>query len=199
MIAYLRGVIAEKTSNGVLLDVGGIGYFVYLSGSSLEKMPSVGSEVKMHTHLHVREDSFQLYGFATKAEKSLFELIIGVSGMGPKVAMSILSAYEVDALRRAIASEDIEAISAIPGIGKKSAQRLILELKEKISAGDISILGKAAADGAAVAEAHDALVALGYSSAEARAALEKYLDGGPSENIAVEDLVKCALQRLAPR
>lgn len=199
MIAYLRGVIAEKTSNGVLLDVGGVGYFVYLSASSLEKTPSIGSEVKMHTHLHVRDDSFQLYGFATKAEKNLFELIISVSGMGPKAAMSILSAYEVDALRRAIASEDIEAITAIPGIGKKSAQRLVLELKEKISAEGVSVSGKSMFDGAVVTEAHDALVALGYSPTEARAALEGCLDGGSSRNPTAEDLVKLALQRLGSR
>lgn len=192
MIAYLKGVIAEKLPNGVVLDVGGVGYLVFLSNSSLDKIPPTRREVGIHTHLHVREDIMQLYGFTTKAEKQLFELLIGVNGIGPKVGLAILSTYDVDSLKRAIVAEDAEAITAIPGIGKKSAQRLILELKERLSAEGVYPAVKTPSDGDVYAQANDALAALGYSAGEARMALDGY-DGKP----AVEPLIKFALQKLA--
>ncbi|MHB0975811.1 MAG: Holliday junction branch migration protein RuvA [Candidatus Aquicultorales bacterium] len=192
MISYLRGSIIEKTSAGVALDVNGVGYFLSLSNSSLGTLPPVGREVALHAYLHVREDSMQLFGFATKGEKQLFESLIGVSGIGPKVALAVLSAYDVESLKRAIVTEDIDLITAIPGIGKKTAQRLVLELREKIDMGGVSVAAAVPGSEAAQSAAHSALLALGYTAAEARAALQGY-DGEP----VVEEMVKYSLQKLA--
>lgn len=193
MIAYLRGVIIEKLPGGVVLDVGGVGYFAHLSNSSLDKLPPVGREAAIHTHLNVREDALQIYGFIARAEKELFELLIGVNGVGPKVALAILSSYDVDTLKRAIAGEDAALLTEIPGIGKKSALRIILELKEKLKGeGVVPALSPLASAGSIFAEAHGALVSLGYSAVEARMAIDGY-EGEES----AKAIVKFALQRLA--
>jgi holliday junction DNA helicase RuvA len=165
VIARLRGKVVARTLDGVVLDVAGVGYLVQTTMRALRKAQG-GEEVTLDTYLHVREDVLQLYGFAEPAERELFELLLSVSGVGPKVALAILSSSTPADLRRAIALEDTTRFLAIPGIGKKTAQRVVLELKEK--------LGPAEAAGAALGHelvARDALVELGYSVPEAERAL----------------------------
>jgi Holliday junction DNA helicase RuvA len=165
MIARLRGKAVAWDADGLVLDVGGVGYRLYATPSAVG-MADGAEEVVLETHLHVREDALQLYGFADAGERELFVLLLGVSGVGPKVALAIVSGYSPGELKRAIVREDAALFQTIPGIGKKTAQRVVLELKEKIAplaAVEAPHLG--AGDGHTVAR--DALVELGYSLAEA--------------------------------
>jgi holliday junction DNA helicase RuvA len=164
MIARLRGTAVVSDADGLVLDVGGVGYRLHATPAAVGK--AADGEVVLETHLHVREDALQLYGFADAGERELFELLLAVSGVGPKVALAIVSGYSPGELRRAIAREDAALFQTIPGIGKKTAQRVVLELREKIAplaAVESPHLG--AGDGHVVAR--DALVELGYSAAEA--------------------------------
>jgi len=173
MIAFLTGTVAGKGVGYCLLEVGGVGYRLAMSNSSLAALPAVGDEVMVHTHLHVREDEISLFGFESDAEKTAFELLITVSGVGPKVALATLSALSPDALAAAVASDDVATMSGVPGIGKKTAQRIILDLKDKLGAGALGsgAASRTAGAGAALAEATDALLAMGFSPAETSAAL----------------------------
>jgi Holliday junction DNA helicase RuvA len=165
MIARLRGRAVARDAEGIVLEVGGVGYRVLATPSAIQKADG-GDEVVVETHLHVREDALQLYGFADAAERELFEKLLSVSGVGPKVALAIVSGYSPAELTRAIVREDAALFQTIPGIGKKTAQRVVLELKERIAplaAVEGPHLG--AGDGHVVAR--DALVELGYSPAEA--------------------------------
>ena len=165
MIARLRGKAVAWDADGLVLDVNGVGYRLFATPSAVEKADGV-EEVVLETHLHVREDAMQLFGFADADERELFEQLLSVSGVGPKVALAIVSGYSPGELRRAIVREDDALFQSIPGIGKKTAQRVVLELKEKIAplaAVEGPHLG--AGDGHIVAR--DALVELGYSAAEA--------------------------------
>lgn len=195
MIARIRGTLAEVGSDFIIVDVGGVGYELAVSSSTLGKLPSRGEEAVLGTYLHVREDTMQLFGFAEPAEKELFELLISVSGVGPKVALAILSAFSADDLRKAIATEDIALISSVPGIGKKTAQRLVVELVDKV-AGAAEIAGAVlvGVSQSTYVEARDALAGLGYSPVEAKKALEGY--DGDSTEPSTEDLVKYALKSL---
>jgi holliday junction DNA helicase RuvA len=183
VISRLRGTVAARTSAGVLVDVGGVGYLV---AATPRVRARVGEETIVETYLHVREDALQLYGFATADERELFESLLGVSGVGPKVALAIVSGSTPDELRRAIARDDTARFEAIPGIGRKTAQRVVLELKEKLSA-------HAAAGGANGALlARDALVELGWSLVDADRAL-----AGVDESLPVEEQVRAALRQAA--
>ena len=166
MIARLRGRAVAWDADGLVLEVGGVGYRLHATPSAVGKADD-GDEVVLETHLHVREDALQLYGFADAGERELFELLLGVGGVGPKVALAIVSGYSPGELRRAIAREDAALFQTIPGIGKKTAQRVVLELKEKIA--PLSAVADAphvgAGDGHVMAR--DALVELGYSVGEA--------------------------------
>jgi Holliday junction DNA helicase RuvA len=165
VIARLRGSPVARDAEGLVLEVGGVGYRVLATPSAIQKADGA-DEVVVETHLHVREDALQLYGFADAAERELFEKLLSVSGVGPKVALAIVSGYSPAELTRAIVREDAALFQTIPGIGKKTAQRVVLELKERIAplaAVDQPHLG--AGDGHVVAR--DALVELGYSAAEA--------------------------------
>jgi Holliday junction DNA helicase RuvA len=165
VIARVRGRPVAWDAEGLVVDVGGVGYRLFATPSAVRKAEGV-DEVALETHLHVRDDALQLYGFAEPAERELFEQLLSVSGVGPKVALAIVSGYSPAELRRAIAREDAALFQTIPGIGKKTAQRVVLELKEKIAplaAVEAPHLG--AGDGHIVAR--DALVELGYSLAEA--------------------------------
>jgi Holliday junction DNA helicase RuvA len=195
MIARIRGTLAEIGPDYVIVDVGGVGYELAVPSTTVGRLPSRGEEVTLGTYLHVREDALQLFGFAEPADKELFELLISVSGVGPKVALAVLSAFPADDLRKAIATEDVALISSVPGIGKKTAQRLVLELKEKI-AGAAEIAGAVivGVSQTTYVEARDALTALGYSPVEAKKALEGY-DGDGREPTA-EELVKHGLKSL---
>ena len=131
MITYIRGILEGMEEDKVIVDVGGVGYGIYMAGTAMGRLPALGKEVKIHTYLHVKEDLMQLYGFLTRDELRVFRLLIGVSGIGPKGGLGILSALGPDDLRFAVASNDVKAIQAAPGIGKKTAEKLILELKDK--------------------------------------------------------------------
>lgn len=196
MIAFLRGRLEDKGISSIDVDVNGVGYRVLVSNTSLSAMPFLGEPVFIYTYLYVREDLMQLFGFVSTSERDVFEKLISVSGIGPKVAMALLSSFDVDSLKQAIASEDVARITAVPGIGKKGAQRLILELKDKIAAGIvISIGSQAVLDAAALDEAISALISLGYTNSEAKKALTGF-DGNGSQP-SVEELIKFALKNLA--
>jgi holliday junction DNA helicase RuvA len=193
MIAYLSGRVASKGAGFALLEVGGVGYRLAMSTGSLAALPAVGDEAVVYTHLHVREDEVSLFGFSSDAEKTCFELLITVSGVGPKVALAALSALSADELAAAVATEDVATVSSVPGIGAKTAQRIILDLKDKLGAGAASTRAGAhgTGAGAALAEATDGLLAMGFSSAEASAALK----GADAGNDA-QALLKYALKRM---
>lgn len=194
MIAFLTGRIAAKGAGFCLLDVRGVGYRISMSTGSLAALPAEGDEVTVHTYLHVREDDVALFGFESEFEKEAFEQLITVSGVGPKVALSTLSALAPDDLASAIASEDVALISSVPGIGKKTAQRIIVDLADKFGTPDSARSqsgspGKGGA-GAAAAEARDALLAMGFSAAEVAAALKS------ADGIDAQGMLKSALKRL---
>jgi holliday junction DNA helicase RuvA len=188
MIARLRGRAVAMRSDGLVLEVGGVGYLVQATPSAL-RAANDGEEVTLETYLHVREDALQLYGFADGEERELFEHLLCVSGVGPKVALAIVSGSRPAELRRAIALEDTARFEAIPGIGRKTAQRVVLELKEKLAS---SAVLPAAAGGAPELVARDALVELGYSLVEAERALA---DVDPE--LPAEERVRLALRRAA--
>jgi holliday junction DNA helicase RuvA len=196
VIAFLKGKLEDKGNGFVDVDVNGVGYRAFLSNSSLSMMPQHGQSVFVFIHTYVREDLIQLFGFHSTAEREVFEKLISVSGIGPKVALAILSVFDVNALKQAIASEDIALISSVPGIGKKSAQRMILELKDKLGLPDIDGLAvPLVKDASMYEEARGALMSLGYTNAE----IKKALSGFPGEqesNPDVEILVKFALKNL---
>jgi holliday junction DNA helicase RuvA len=188
VISRLRGAPAGRTADGLVVDVGGVGYLVSATPSVLRRADGA-PEVTVETYLHVREDALQLYGFADAGERSLFVQLLGVSGIGPKVALAVVSSASPDELRRAIALRDSARFQAIPGIGKKTAERIVLELEGSI--GDAPSIGE---KGAAPRElvARDALVELGYSLVEAEQALA---DVDPE--LPVEERVREALRRAA--
>lgn len=184
MIARLRGKPVARTPEGLVLDVGGVGYLVAATPSAVRKAEGV-TEVTVETYLHVREDALQLYGFADASERELFTHLLTVNGVGPKVALAVVSGSAAAELRRAIALGDTDRFQAIPGIGKKTAERIVLELKEKL-AESIDALGS----GTGVAEsdfvARDALVELGFSAVDAERALaEVDPDLSPEERVRV--------------
>jgi Holliday junction DNA helicase RuvA len=179
MIARLRGKAVASTAEGLVLDVNGVGYLVAATPSVLQQATG-GGEVVVETYLHVREDILQLYGFADRAERELFTQLLTVNGVGPKVALAIVSGSPAEELRRAIVREDSARFQAIPGIGKKTAERIVLELKEKIGAAvDITPLAGGEVDAHVVAR--DALVELGYSLVDAERALAETDPDAPAE------------------
>lgn len=203
MIAFVRGRLAQIRPDAAVVDVGGVGYRVLIPDSTRRRLPGAGHEVQLFTSLQVREDAMTLYGFLTEEEYALFELLLTVTQIGPKVALGVLSATSPAEFRRAVAFNDITALTRLPSIGKKTAQRLVLELKDKLGAftpaADLS-LEPAGAPPAALAhawdEAAEALVGLGYSRAEALVALERARPGLP-EAAATAELVRAALRQLA--
>ena len=200
MIAFVKGELVAIEEDRVIVEAGGIGYNIFVSASTIGALPMEGKEVRLHTYLNVKEDLMQLYGFLTRDELNVFKLIIGVSGIGPKGGLGILSQLTPNDLRFAVASKDVKAISAAPGIGKKTAEKLILELKDKLSIEDVldtSTESKASVSGAigtdVQSDAVQALVALGYGSTEALKAV-KQVD--VAEGITVEVILKKALKYL---
>ena len=188
MIARLRGKPVANTPEGLILDVGGVGYLVHATPAAVRKGEKA-DEITVETYLHVREDAMQLYGFADREERELFLHLLSVSGVGPKVALGIVSGSPVAELRRAIVREDGARFQAIPGVGKKTADRIVLELKEKL--GDPG-LAPASESGAAHVVARDALVELGWSLLDAERALADVDDDLPPE-----ERVRLALKRAA--
>ena len=177
MIALLRGSLTYKSVDHVIIDVGGVGYRLFIPLSTFYSLPESG-EVSLHTHTHVREDALLLYGFLTLEEKEMFGVLIGISGIGPKLAVNILSHIPVGELKGAIASGDIKRLSGLPGIGKKTAERLVLELKDKVGpvtepSEEGSVLSAIPSSSAeAINDVISALVNLGYKENQARKVLE---------------------------
>ena len=194
MIAFLSGRVAGKSSTHALIEVHGVGYQLAMSSTSLAALPPEGDDVTVHTYLYVREDELSLFGFESLAEKKAFELLITVNGVGPKVALATLSTLSPDALAAAVSGEDVATISSVPGIGGKTAQRIILDLKDKLGAGLERESAAARGGGAATAstDTTDALLGMGFSAAEAAAALKGY--EGAANN--PQALLRYALQRL---
>lgn len=201
MIAYVNGIIEDITEDNAVIDVGGIGYNVRISADTASRLPGVGEMVRLYTYTYVKEDSFLLYGFLSRNELAMFKLCITVSGIGPKGGLAILSVMDVDSLRFAIMSGDTKAISKAPGIGARTAQRLILELKDKISIDDVLInkeiavtaAGRISADSAQKQEAVEALVSLGYGQTESLKAVNA-IEG--IENMDSGAVLKAALKKM---
>lgn len=194
MIAFVTGRLAEKGIDHAVVDVGGVGLRMTMSTSSLVALPAEGDEVTVLTHMHVREDELSLFGFENAQEKALFGRLITVSGVGPKVALAALSSFTPESLAAAIVAGDDALVSSIPGIGKKTAQRIILELADKLGGpGELVALGGGSTAGAgAMAEARDALASMGFSSAEAATALKGYEGAGDDAG----SMLRHALKRL---
>lgn len=189
MIASLRGKLESLGSEWAIINVGGIGFQVYMPTSTLSSLSTIGEEVKLYTHFHLREDNATLYGFTSADELGLFQTLISVSGLGPKLALAMLSTLNVEKLTMAIATGSTDLLTMIPGIGKKVASRLILELKEKIGAGWITTPAAQLAE--ENTEVLAALTSLGYSVAEATRAVASL--PSPSE-LSLEEKIKLALQ-----
>ena len=198
MISYIKGELADVFDGGIVVEANGIGYGIFISGRVANLLPPMGSEVKIHTYLNVREDAMQLFGFLTRDDLEIFRLLIGVNGIGPKGALGILSALSADELRFAVIAGDVKAITKAPGIGKKTAERLLIELKDKLSAEEV--LERSVSGGGewtenetdVQKEAVQALVALGYSSTESMQAVKKT----GLQNASVEEILKQALKKM---
>lgn len=206
MIQFVRGILDTVSENQIVVENQGIGFEILVPLSVVSALPQTGNEVKIYTYMHVREDAMQLFGFLTKDELAMFQMLITVSGIGPKGALGILSVMDADALRFAILADDAKSISKAPGIGVKTAGRLILELRDKVDfeeaiegtldRGEVNNAAggsSAGENGAAANEAIQALVALGYSSAEAVKAVKK-VAAAPDQT--VENILKAALKSL---
>src|SRR4051794_32664692 len=183
MIAAIRGNLLATGADYAIIEAGGVGYQVWAPRSVLQGLPPVGEEARVHTYLLVREDALLLYGFSTLAERAFFEMLLTVTGVGPRVALNLMSALPLDQLQIAIANENVAVLSQVQGIGKKTAARLILELKSKINLGAIAPALAQATGGVARAnaEVQEVLQSLGYSAAEAQAAVAALPADGPPE------------------
>ncbi len=193
MIGRLTGRLASKSPDQVLLDVGGVGYFVHIPLSTFYELPDIESPASLWVHTHVREDTLALYGFLTERERSLFLLLLGVAGIGPRVALTVLSGIPPAELAAALHSQDVRRLIAIPGVGKKTAERMVLELAEKAA----SFAREAAPQAPAAVAAEDvlsALVNLGYRKGEAEKAVEGVARGGAPKEFG--DYLKLALKKL---
>lgn len=198
MIASLTGRLRRKAADYLIVDVSGVGYQVYVPLSTFYRVPDDGEEVSLHIHTHVREDSLSLFGFLTPAEKDMFSLLMGVSGIGPKLALAVLSSLSVHDLSAAIQSSDDSKLCAIPGIGKKTAARMVLELKDKIKLPAVPVFPeRAAASSDSVEDAVSALVNLGYKKSLAEDALKKV--SCARFGLPVEELIREALNNLMKR
>ncbi|HVL32465.1 MAG TPA: Holliday junction branch migration protein RuvA [Actinomycetota bacterium] len=196
MIASIHGTLVELLADGAVIDVGGVGYRVHMPASAITELPARGKQVRVQTHLHVREDAMTLYGFATSDQRDLFVVLLGVNGIGPKGALAVLSVHTPDAFRKAVATEDLEALTMISGIGKKTAARMVLELREKLALPELEVVpGGENAARAATVEVKGALLSLGYSVQEARDALDRVPQNG--HDYSTEELLKLALKELS--
>ncbi|MBI4682935.1 MAG: Holliday junction branch migration protein RuvA [Nitrospirae bacterium] len=192
MIASLRGIIQSKKPDGIIVDVSGIGYHVNIPLCSLSNIPEPGEKVFLHTYTHVREDALQLFGFLLEEERKVFTTLLGISGIGPKLGLAVLSGMPVQRFVEAVNNEDIPLLSTIPGLGKKTAARLILELKGKLpsmeTGGQHISQKNSAAD-----DAISALVNLGYKKPSAEKAVDNAVRGGAN---VIEDIIREALKYL---
>jgi len=200
MIAFLQGVLTAKFADRLEMDVNGVGYEVYVSQKTLQAAPAVGKTLLLRTYMHVREDLMQLYGFLKEGEKQEFLLALSVSGVGPKAAMSILSTFTPEAFYQAVLRNDLTALRSIPGIGQKTAQHLVLELKDKVAklaggvgAGEEGVFG---AESRNISEAVQAMMALGYSGGESRRAVLTAVQS-LGDKSTVEEILRSSLKSVA--
>ncbi|WP_026487957.1 Holliday junction branch migration protein RuvA [Butyrivibrio sp. XBB1001] len=209
MIAYVNGILENIEEGLAVIDVNGIGVNVFISGSTMDRMPGIGEAVKLYTYTNVKEDSFTLFGFLSRDELNLFKMLITVNGIGPKGGLSILSVMTPDDLRFAILSGDSKSLSKAPGIGKKTAERITLELRDKLKISEDELLGGGAgasamsgvsSEGDGINPARDeavaALVALGYNSTDSMKAVRKVLASSPEAGDDTERLLKLALKEM---
>jgi holliday junction DNA helicase RuvA len=194
VIARLRGRLVEVLPDGAVIDVGGVGYRVFLTPKALAALPR-GEDVVVHTVTYVREDALSLYGFLSAEERHAFELLLGASGVGPKLALALLSVHSPEALRHAVSAGDADALTLVPGIGRKGAARLLLELRGKLGDGAPDLPADPATR-PAYAEVREALAALGYAPAEVKAALEALPEDAGA--LPTQELLRLALRGLAP-
>ncbi len=199
MIAYISGALVSAGENYIVIDNHDMGYRIFVSGKFLEHIPAYGTQIKIYTHMYIREDELTLYGFHSEEELSVFRILIGISGVGPKVAMAILTALTIQELQLAVISEDVKTISKANGVGAKGASRIILELKDKLKMEDMM---DAAYEQSIVQDTQDlnaardailALVNLGYSNSEAALAVKKI---GDTSQMDIESILKAALKKL---
>ena len=199
MIAYISGALVSAGENYIVIDNHGMGYRIFVSGKFLEHIPAYGTQIKIYTHMYIREDELTLYGFHSEEELSVFRILIGISGVGPKVAMAILTALTIQELQLAVISEDAKTISKANGVGAKGASRIILELKDKLKMEDMmdaayeQSIAQDTQDVNAARDAILALVNLGYSNSEAALAIKKIGDTGQMDT---EAILKAALKKL---
>ena len=197
MIAHIRGILTSKEPFTLVIEAQGIGYDIFCTQEAYEKAPSEGKEYKVFTRLIVREDSQTLYGFSTKDERALFDQVISVSGIGPKTGLAIVSALGANALKEAIRGRDLIALTGIPGIGKKTAERLVVELRDKLLKEEVFTVEPGAVDSSSAKirqEALAALVALGYNRSDAEKAIRTVIKNQPEESEKLERLIKAALK-----
>ncbi len=197
MIAFLRGVVAEALPQCLVLDVNGVGYEVIVPLSTFDSLnPIIGQTVTLRTHLHIRENAQVLYGFASDAERDLFRLLIErVSGIGPATAISILSGMNINAFKSAVANGDVRAIARAKGVGKKTAERIVLELKDKVGLASTWMAQQQGTTSQAAADAELALVALGFKQAEARKAIRALAEQNPQAG--TDELIRGALRHMS--
>lgn len=199
MIAYISGALVSAGENYIVIDNHGMGYRIFVSGKFLEHIPAYGTQIKIYTHMYIREDELTLYGFHSEEELSVFRILIGISGVGPKVAMAILTALTIQELQLAVISEDAKTISKANGVGAKGASRIILELKDKLKMEDMmdatyeQSIVQDTQDLNAARDAILALVNLGYSNSEAALAVKKI---GDTSQMDIESILKAALKKL---
>ncbi|HAI20994.1 MAG TPA: Holliday junction branch migration protein RuvA [Clostridiales bacterium UBA8153] len=196
MIAYLRGTVRLSSPGQVILEVSGVGYRLLVPASTEGRLPGKGEATALHTHLHVREDALSLYGFSTPAELELFQLLLGVSGIGPRTALGVVGATSPDTFYQALLNQDTAYFSRLPGIGKRTAQKLVLELREKVGGpppelppGDTAVLGE-------LGQLMEALMALGYTRAESAASASQVVKESPAGS-SIEELIRRALRGMA--
>lgn len=200
MIAFLNGKLEESLPTRVVLSVQGVGYEVFIPMSTFDRLPGLGAEVRLWTHMHVREDALQLYGFYTQAELELFRLLIHrVTGIGPKLGLSVLSGMSVDQFKMAVVEENTSALSKISGLGKKTAERIVLELKDKVGVAEAWKAAASAGEGgsSSLTDAILALISLGFKQTEAQRAVEAVRKTAGEESVSTDQLVRQALQRLS--
>ena len=190
MIGRLRGTVVGRRSEGVTLDVGGVGYEIAVTPHTLGTLPGAGDDLVLHTHLHVREDAMTLFGFSDEQGRDMFRLLLATSGIGPKVAMAILGSMQVSELHRAVINEDVEALTMVPGIGKRSAQRLLLELKPKLVDAEVTSVVGTTESG----RVREALEGLGYGPAEIREVVAEI----PAD-VPLQEQLRVALKALGRR
>ena len=201
MIYSLTGTLAEKSVDSVVLDVQGVGFYVAMPSTAVGALPAVGKTCTLYTHLNIKEDAMDLYGFTDKSMRSLFRMLLGVSGVGPKVALALLSYVNPTQILVAISAGDHKAFTKCPGIGPKLAQRMVLELKDKVSKGgelaeigELPVAAAAAPESSAMQKAIQALVGLGYSQSEAAAAVSKQ-----PQDASLEEMIRLSLKALASK